>query len=123
MLNGINFETNCKGCVVCSRNNTHTNYPHSSPLPQPIATPPSDRVKLAPPDSDCTTIAPVPCYLAIGANRFYIWVLAGGERWHIPAQFSETEARLLLEMIGEERDRDYIFRIVELAPIYSRGAA
>jgi len=92
-------------------------------LPQPIATPPSDRVKLAPPDSDCTTIAPVPCYLAIGANRFYIWVLAGGERWHIPAQFSETEARLLLEMIGEERDRDYIFRIVELAPIYSRGAA
>ena len=60
-----------------------------------------------------TEISPVPDRLAITPNRFYLWRVENGDRWHIPIQLSLYEGWLLLDLVCRERDREAIFRIVE----------
>ena len=59
--------------------------------------------------------APVPRRLALAPDRFYIWLLIDFERWAIPIQLTELEARSLLPLVEGERDRSVILKIVESA--------
>ena len=78
---------------------------------------------LAPSSQIYPTITPVPRRLALAPDRFYIWLLIDVERWAIPIQFTELEARTaslrgtrsLLPMIEECRDRNCILAVVEFA--------
>ena len=78
---------------------------------------------LAPSSQIYPTITPVPRRLALAPDRFYIWLLIDFERWAIPIQFTELEARTaslrgtrsLLPMIEECRDRNCILAVVEFA--------
>ena len=67
------------------------------------------------------SIAAVPQRIALAPDRFYIWLLIDFERWAIPIQFTELEARSLLPLIEKERDRAVILKIVESA-IVAGGA-
>ena len=60
-----------------------------------------------------TEISPVPDSLALAPNRFYLWRVENGDRWHIPIQLSMLEGWLILPLVCRERDREAIFRIVE----------
>ena len=68
--------------------------------------------KAPPPHSK---IAAVPQRIALAPDRFYIWLLIDFERWAVPLQLSELEARLLLPLVDGERDRAVILKIVESA--------
>ena len=62
-------------------------------------------------------IAPVPQQIALAPDRFYIWLVKDFERWNIPIQFSELEARSLLPLVEDECDWGFVLAIVELAMI------
>ena len=88
---------------------------YRSRLPKQGMTPTSLQRSLAPSPQTYPTIAPVPRRLALAPDRFYIWLLIDFERWAIPIQFTELEARSLLPMIEECRDRNCILAVVECA--------
>ena len=74
----------------------------------------SDNRRLA----ECTigvSIEAVPQRIALAPDRFYIWLLIDFERWAIPIQLSELEARSLLPLVEGERDRAVVLKIVESA--------
>ena len=60
-----------------------------------------------------TEISPVPDRLAITPNRFYLWRVEDGDRWHIPIQLSLYEGWLLLDLVCRERDREAVYEIVK----------
>lgn len=49
--------------------------------------------------------APVPQRIALAPDRFYIWLIKDFERWNIPIQFTELEARSLLPLLERRRNR------------------
>jgi len=61
------------------------------------------------------SIEAVPQPIALAPDRFYIWLLIDFERWAIPIQLTELEARSLLPLVEGERDRSVILKIVESA--------
>ena len=62
-------------------------------------------------------IAPVPQRIALDCDLVYIWLVKGFERWNIPIQLTELEARSLLPLLEQEGEtnRGYALWIVELA--------
>ncbi|MCY7390678.1 MAG: hypothetical protein LH647_04000, partial [Leptolyngbyaceae cyanobacterium CAN_BIN12] len=51
-------------------------------------------------------VAPVPKRIAIAPHRWHITVTEGEQRWILPIQFTEIEARSLLPRLrGEPRER------------------
>ena len=60
-------------------------------------------------------IAAVPQRIALAPDRVYICLLIDFERWEIPIQLTELEARSLLPLVDGERDRAVILKIVESA--------
>jgi len=63
--------------------------------------------------SQSTSIEPVPKHLSLAKNRYYIWLTIDFERWAIPIQLTEKEARSLLPEVAEVRDRSQALNIVE----------
>ena len=68
------------------------------------------------------SFAAVPQRIALAPDRFYIWHQGDFERWAIPIQLTELEARSLLPLVEGERDRAVILKIVESA-IVDGGAS
>lgn len=61
------------------------------------------------------SIAPVPQRLALAPDRFYLWLVVDFERWAIPIQLTQSEARSLLPLVEGEHDRAVVLRIIERA--------
>lgn len=126
------FQKVCKDFVLNSASTSPTNCPNSNSIFKArqaskerkksseasqlslLAEPPIVLSHSVPSTSTiCTEIAPVPDSLALTPNRYYIWRVEDGDRWHVPIQVTLFEGWLLLDLVSGERDRDTIFRIVQ----------
>ena len=58
-------------------------------------------------------IEPVPQHLSLAPDRFYIWLQIDFERWAIPIQLTQSEARSLLPLVEGVRDRSQALDIIE----------